>query len=85
MAEKTDLCDEELVRQFEAEARVRGLLSDQEIARESSQMIGRLLERKLQREGNREVLLASGRVKRMPGCGNVSAADSSIWRRLEEE
>jgi len=75
-----DLCDEELVRKFEDKEREKGVFSEAEIEKESSSMIGQFLERKWQREGNRDVFLASGKVKKMPGCGNVHPADTGIWR-----
>lgn len=80
-----ELCDEELVREFEAEEKERGLLSEEEIARGSSRMIARLMQRKWEREGNKEVVMASGRVTQMPGCGNVyfSDADKEAWKRLD--
>lgn len=48
-------------------------------------MIARLVQRKWEREGNKEVVMASGRVKMMPGCGNVcfSVADKELWKRLD--
>jgi len=71
------------VKQFEEEERARGVLSEEEIEKESSAMIGRFLERKWEREGNSEVVLASGKVRKMPGCGNVHPHDTGVWRRID--
>lgn len=73
-------CDEELVKQFEDGERAKGVLSEGEIGRESSNMIGKFLERKWTREGERDVVLASGRVRKLPGSVNVGFRDEGIWR-----
>jgi len=68
------------VKQFEARERERGVLSEEEIGKESSKMIGKLMERKWKREGEKEVVMAGGMVRRLPGSGNVNKVDTGIWR-----
>lgn len=80
---EAELCDEELVKGFEDEERRKGILSEEEIKRRSSEMIGRFLERKWKREGEGEVSMASGRVRRLPGCGNVCYSEQGIWNKLD--
>jgi len=67
-----ELCDEDMMHQFEAEERANGVLNEEEIEKEvSSRMLGRYLEKKWKTDGNSDVFLASGRAKKLPGSGNL--------------
>jgi hypothetical protein len=79
-----ELCDEDLVHRFEEEEKAKGVLDDKQIRKECSQMLGRYLENKWKKDGNREVFLASGRVKKLPGSGNVPVDEWERWIKDHE-
>lgn len=59
------------------------MLSEKEIEEESSRMVNRFMERKWEREGSGDVVLASGWVRRLEGLGNVHSHDTGVARRCE--
>jgi len=76
-----EYCDVVLVENFEASQRAMGL-SEAEVGERTSKMLGRFLERKWNHEGSEgRVVMASGRVQRLPGCGNVRAGEWEAWAR----
>ena len=86
MTEKVSICDADMVFRYEREEAAKGILSEMEIGEKGSQMLGRYLEKKWQ-QGEREppAVLASGRVKRLPGSGEVSVSEWERWSKVIEE
>ena len=76
-----ELCDKDLVEQFEADERAKGVLNDEEIETEGSKMLGRYLEKKWKRDANANVFLASGRVKKLPNYGNIPVEEWERWSK----
>ena len=80
------MCDADMVEIFTQTELSKGLLSEQEIGKQGSQMLGRYFEKKWEHEEREPpALLASGRVKRMPNSGEVSVAEWDRWSKLVEE
>ncbi len=72
--------------QFEASERARGELTEGEIKAKASHMLGSFMKQKW-KEGEMDppALLASGRVKRLPGSGEVSVSEWQRWGKILEE